>query len=248
MSQLPRPRVALVPVLLVAVVTGVALLVATLAASTGPTPVFDGSGPTPDRISTIAPSETSTPTFSGEPESDVDRLLDERAGGSLTWVGTVVRGLLLTLIVGALLMTLVVYARRGRRRRAVSALEEAHDPHVETVEAFAAVSSALVEDAAQQDAALREGSPRNGIVAAWLRFEQQAAGAGAPREDWETSSEFTLRFLGSVRADPEATARLAGLYRVARFSDHPVSEDDRAAAAEALRGIRDGLAAGRGIR
>lgn len=242
-------RRALLPVVLVVVITGFVVLVATLAASTGPTEVFAGAGPDPDRVTTNAPSETPASAPTDDPDSDVDNLFEDRESGSLTWVGTVVRAILLVLIVAALVLTVAYYARRGRRLRAASAVEEAAGDDFGTVDAFAAVSSALVEDAEQQDAALREGSPRNGIVEAWLRFELQAAAAGEPREEWETSTEFTLRLLESLRADLDATSRLAELYRVARFSAHPVAEADREAAAEALRRIRDGLRdAGRQVR
>jgi hypothetical protein len=37
-----------------------------------------------------------------------------------------------------------------------------------------------------------------------------------------------------MEVDSGATGRLAGLYREARFSDHEVTEDDRAAALAAL--------------
>lgn len=247
-GDVPQRR-ALLPVLLVVAVTGFVVLVATLAASTGPSEVFAGAGPDPDRVTTSAPSEFPSPPSTEDPESDVERLLEDRESGSLTWLGAVVRGILLGLIVAALVLTAAYYAFHGRRRRAASTLEEATDTDFETIDAFAVVSSVLVEDAEQQDAALREGSPRNGIVAAWLRFERQAAVAGAPREEWETSTEFTLRLLESVRADRDATSRLAELYRVARFSEHPVTEADREAAAEALRRIRAALRdAGRQVR
>jgi hypothetical protein len=58
---------------------------------------------------------------------------------------------------------------------------------------------------------------------------------------WETSSEFTLRLLDLVAAEDRAVSRLAGLYREARFSEHPMTEAHRAAALEALAVIHAGL-------
>ncbi len=93
-------------------------------------------------------------------------------------------------------------------------------------------------DASEQFELLLGGTPRNAIVASWDRFEEQAGRVGAARKPWETSSEFTLRLLDAVSADPSSVSRLAALYREARFSEHEITEDNRQAAVEALRGIQ----------
>ncbi len=98
--------------------------------------------------------------------------------------------------------------------------------------------------AAQRDL-LQSGTPRNAIVEVWNRFETLAGNAGATRRPWETSSEFTLRVLEAVDADSSAVSRLGGLYREARFSDHELTEEHRAAAVAALEVIHAGLTAGR---
>jgi hypothetical protein len=101
---------------------------------------------------------------------------------------------------------------------------------------------AIAHDATEQDSVLREGDPRNAIVAAWLRFEVQGESAGVGRRPWETSSEYAIRILDLVAADSGAVNRLATLYREARFSEHPITEDHRAAALDALVAIRRSLA------
>jgi hypothetical protein len=106
----------------------------------------------------------------------------------------------------------------------------------------ARVARSMAEDADEQDALLRDGEPRNAIVAAWHRFEVQGARAGVARRPSETSSEFALRVLDLVDADAGPVTRLAELYREARFSDHPITEDHRAEALAALAGIRQSLA------
>jgi hypothetical protein len=88
---------------------------------------------------------------------------------------------------------------------------------------------------------LGEGSPRNAIVACWHQFEQHAAGAGIDRAPWETSSEFTLRVLDELSADPAAVTRLADLYRDARYSEHEITEESRDRASSALDDILDSL-------
>jgi hypothetical protein len=81
-------------------------------------------------------------------------------------------------------------------------------------------------------------------VACWDRFEEHAERAHVARRPWETSSEFTLRLLDRVSADPVAVARLEGLYREARFSGHEIDEPRRQAAVEALDAIHASLGVG----
>lgn len=100
---------------------------------------------------------------------------------------------------------------------------------------------AITDDATEQDRQLHEGDARNAIVAAWARFEVQGRAAGVERRPWETYSEYALRILDRVSADSGAVNRLAGLYREARFSEHPITEEHRASALDALVEIRRSL-------
>jgi hypothetical protein len=93
------------------------------------------------------------------------------------------------------------------------------------------------DDFDAQLALLLDGHARNAIVACWDRFEEQAERAGVAREEWETSSEFTIRILDLVSADGGAVSRLERLYREARFSEHQIGEDHRRDAVEALEAI-----------
>jgi len=103
-------------------------------------------------------------------------------------------------------------------------------------------------DADEQFELLLGGQPRNGIVACWDRFEEQAERINASRKPWETSSEFTLRLLEAVSADEVAIARLEALYREARFSDHEMDETRREEAVAALRQVHASLGIGAGAR
>ena len=107
----------------------------------------------------------------------------------------------------------------------------------------ARVAQQVAADAAEQETLLREGDPRNAIVAAWHRFEVQGERAGVARRASETSSEYGLRILDLAEADGGSVNRLAELYREARFSDHPVTEEHRARALAALADIRRSLGA-----
>ncbi len=82
----------------------------------------------------------------------------------------------------------------------------------------------------------------------WHRFEVQAVRAGVGQRPWQTTGEFVLDVLEEVGADRGSVARLADLYREARFSDHPMTEAHRAAALEALDGIHGSLRPGVGTR
>lgn len=123
--------------------------------------------------------------------------------------------------------------RLGRRRR---------PPHFDV---FDDVAAAIGADADAQHAALRRGSPRNAIVECWVRLEQAIVAAGVRLDPADTSTELTVRVLTRVHVDQDAIEDLAALYREARFSDHPMGEDARAAAIAALDEIHDGLVYGR---
>ena len=100
----------------------------------------------------------------------------------------------------------------------------------------------VVLDVDAQLDALAEGSPRNAIVACWLRLEDDVAEAGLPRLVSETSAEFTERVLGSYALDPAPISELAALYREARFSIHELGQAERQRAITALRQIHVALA------
>ncbi|MFC5729677.1 MULTISPECIES: DUF4129 domain-containing protein [Nocardioides] len=87
------------------------------------------------------------------------------------------------------------------------------------------------------DAGLDElavGPPRNAIVAAWLRLERAAVSERFARDPADTPSEFAERVLSSYALDAGAVGRLAALYREARFSEHPISEEQREQARSCL--------------
>lgn len=232
----------------VAAVLGAALLVVALvtwAATIGPSDVLRGDGlpvstatPT-EATSTVTPSGTATPT-------DGERLEQrEPDGHSPGWVRTLAFLVeIATLLLGLfLLWRLLQWARESydaRDRR----LPPPEDLDFDVISTPQAVDR-ILDDAQVQLGLLDDGTPRNAIVASWHRFEMQARAAGLGRRHWETSSEFTLRFLDLVAADEHAVTLFAELYREARFSDHEIGESARDAAREALGTIHSGLVAPR---
>lgn len=226
-------RAGTLAVAMVAAAALLAVLLVTWAASIGPHDVLRGDGP-----ARVVP--TATPTSSDSADAQETQSADPgeqtpHAPPLTRWIA-VLLNLATVVLAGYLLLRLARWGRRSRRerRRRLARDEAMAGTAFEVVEPSVAVAREMLADAAAQRDVLASGSPRNAVVGCWHRFETQAAAAGVERRAWETSSEHTLRVLDLVDADPAAVSRLLGLYREARFSEHPVAEADRAAAAEAL--------------
>ena len=94
---------------------------------------------------------------------------------------------------------------------------------------------------------VREGSPREAIIATWLDLERLVAAAGVPRRPSETSSELVVRVLDDREVPAAALTDLAALFREARFSTHEPTEALRERAAGDLDAVHAALGArGRG--
>jgi len=161
------------------------------------------------------------------------------------WVG-VLTGLLLAAAAAgglAILVWIAVLVLREIRARRLRE-EERTAVGFTVLDEPARVARQVAADAGEQETLLREGDPRNAIVAAWHHFEVQGERAGVARRASETSSEYGLRILDLAAADNGSVNRLAALYREARFSDHPVTEEHRARALAALTDIRRSLGVG----
>ena len=216
------------------------LVLVTWAAAIGPERVFTGGG-TFIR-DTTGPIASSTATEIAE-EDPQDRLRDKHGDPAPTWV-RVLAIVVEAAVVGVVLFLLFRLLRRirdwwkGRERRRRPAPDIVD---FEVLDPTADVVAAIEEDAAEQRELLETGEPRNAIVACWRRFEQQAARADVVRRPWQTSSEFVLGVLEHIGADEGAVLELAALFREARFSDHPITEEHREQALGALAVIHRSL-------
>lgn len=85
--------------------------------------------------------------------------------------------------------------------------------------------------------ALAEGDPRNAVVACWVALEDAVHRSGLREDRARTAAELTRSVLGRWDVDPGAITTLSEAYREARFSRHPVSEEQREAAVGALERI-----------
>lgn len=91
-------------------------------------------------------------------------------------------------------------------------------------------------------AALATGTDvRAGIIAAWLAMEEAAGAAGTPRREDDAPADLVARVLAAHDVRPRRLQVLADLYRQARFSPSPLTEDDRVEAQRALADVRDDL-------
>lgn len=140
-----------------------------------------------------------------------------------------------------LLAVVVVLAIRVIRRRRRAAPPES---------TRTAPGRALLTDrrAARQARMLREGSPREAIIATWLDLERLVAAAGVPRRPSETSSELVVRVLDDREVPAAALTDLAALFREARFSTHELTEALRERAAGDLDAVHAALGARGALR
>lgn len=229
----------------------------------GPDQVFTGPGPRPAPLSTRTesciplPVETNadgTTTTVLVPDDLDERNYCEPPGANISdyrdlveqhpppvWVKvlvTLVLGALLVVFVAGVLWLVVAVARDLLARRGAGERTAVEFP---VLDEPVRVAEQMSRDADEQESLLRDGDPRNAIVAAWHRFEVQGQRAGVPRLASETSSEYALRILDLASAEAGPVNRLAQLYREARFSAHPITEEHRSEALSALAGIRRSL-------
>lgn len=99
----------------------------------------------------------------------------------------------------------------------------------------------LLEQTRESEQLLSRGTPANAVVAAWVRLEDAVRGAGLRDDDSRTSTELVTSVIRGLGVRQAPLDQLAALYREARFSRHPVGEEARAGAGEALREIQADL-------
>jgi hypothetical protein len=117
----------------------------------------------------------------------------------------------------------VVRWRRGRRAR------QAVVP-----DAAARVGSGLRRSLVELES---ERDPRRAVQRAYARMEESLGAIELSRAPDETPTEFTDRVLRVLGASAAAASELTGLFEIARFSDHPMDEDDRRHAIASVRRV-----------
>ncbi len=107
-----------------------------------------------------------------------------------------------------------------------------------------ALALAVSGDASQRLDALSAGTPAQGVVAAWAHLEATLHEAGLALPASRTSTEVSVDVLRRFPVDEGTLRTLADLYREARWSRHPLTEDDRSRAAAAYGALDLALRAG----
>jgi hypothetical protein len=82
-----------------------------------------------------------------------------------------------------------------------------------------------------------ERDPRLAVQRAYARMEESLGDVELARAPDETPTEFTARVLRVLGASAAAASDLTGLFEIARFSDHPMDEDDRRRAIASMRRV-----------
>ena len=170
-----------------------------------------GTGPGRSSRQAVAGESGGAPTLSGG-------TLLEKVGNPL---------LLVVLLLAAVIGLRILTGRGGEEEFGPEPEPEA-EPPVAAVDAEAGLLASL------DDVAFEGRDPREQITIAYRRLLRALAGAGAPREPQEAPHEYLLRALGPLGVRPEPMHRLTGLYVMAQFSEHPITERHRTGAVEAL--------------
>jgi hypothetical protein len=134
------------------------------------------------------------------------------------------------LIVGSasallLLAPAAIFVRRQRARRERRAV---------VPDAAERVGSGLRRSLADLET---ERDPRLAVQRAYARMEESLGEIELSRAPDETPTEFTARVLRVLGASAAAASDLTGLFEIARFSDHPMDEDERRRAIASVRRV-----------
>jgi len=103
----------------------------------------------------------------------------------------------------------------------------------------AAIAQQAVE--ASIEALTGEIDARQGVIAAYVSMERILALTGLPRFPSETPFEYVDRILVRFGASVTTAYDVAALFEEAKFSSHPVGEDKRISALDALNALRHEL-------
>ena len=228
------PGRELVPVLLTAAAVMAGVTALTYGFSPAALTLPQGSTTTVESTTTTEQAPTTTTTIERE-ERDLpfwDPLLLLRI---------LVLAAVVALVVYALVLLLGVATVTGWWRRSAPPVAVVPAPPLDVAAAEAGLEASL-------DAVTADASPRDAIADAYARLLAALAEAGAGRRTQEAPHEHLDRVLGplGVRSDP--LHRLAGLFVLARFSQHPVTAAHRDDARDALREALADLRAARAAR
>lgn len=212
--------------------TAITLFLAALVSGAGPTQISPSS-------SVVDPTKTGPPVdFEvGEDLGLLQGLHLEELGDSdvvqslITWTGRV----LLVLAVAVVLLVIVLLVRNLIDRLRGSDVAAKDDVRGEVL------PDVLRAGLARSEAELERGASGEAVINAWLALEDTAQLVGVGDDTSRTPAELVKAVLERYDVDRESLARLADVYREARFSAHPIGEPQRETARSALARIRHDL-------
>ena len=141
---------------------------------------------------------------------------------------------LLVLFAALAIAAVALTSYRRRRPSPRPAPEEADATAAPLAAALAAGERALHEDS----------DPRAAIIGCYAAMERSLADAGSPPRLADTPAEVLGRATASGLVRSAWASTLTGLFRRARYSSHPMTEADRAAAIGALAQVQSDLGGG----
>ena len=172
----------------------------------------------------LVPNQTTSPDSTTEVAVPPGPASGSAAAGHatstpLTWLGVGLAAALLLLAPAAVLV---------RRRRA------RHERRAVVPDAVGRVGSDLRWSLADLES---ERDPRLAVRRAYARMEGSLGQVELSRAPDETPTEYTARVLRVLGASAGGASDLTGLFEIARFSDHPMDEDDRRRAIASMRRV-----------
>ncbi len=203
------------------------LLLAAWVSATGPVAIFARADLTTFRAK--APGEDYGSTQVTRSEGRVSSTVPGQDQPLLVAIVTWTARVLLALVVLALLVAAARAVWTWWRTRAAPVMEATDDLLVPEV---------LLRGAREGEELLARGTPANAVVAAWVTLESAVRAVGVRDDATRTSAELVTVVLRSYSVDRAPLDTLAALYREARFSTHPIGEELREQAREALQQVQ----------
>ena len=192
--------------------------------------LFFGREPEPPPTQQLAPETTAPPRLPTGHGPDIKSTLNRAGNGPANWIVLVLLYLVLAAALGLLLyLVLRMLARRRFTRQELDLID--FDP-------LAPEFDQLAEAVAAGTEALEyEGDAREAVIACYSAMEAAVTAGGGGRRATDTPEEFLGRVTAANLIPAEPARRLTELFREARFSRHPIAEEKRDAAREALSAI-----------
>jgi hypothetical protein len=186
-----------------------------------------------DEVDLPDPTTGTVPEVDSETEEEAS--LMERLAGVERWGSAAVGGLVLVLLVVAVRS---LFRSRGHDEDGdAGTVADGDDPANTPVESVAQAARVGALDRLRRELE-QEPNPRQAIRKAYAVVEGGFGNPELARRRSESSSGYLRRTLGAVEGSEQLLGELTALFMLARYSNHPISEDMRLSAIDAVVGLR----------